>query len=255
MTVPAFAQQTSAPIDPSWQINVVQQLQRFKRFPAEAASHREQGVVRLSFSLDRNGHVLTHNIARSSGYPDLDNEAVAMIMWAEPFPPFPASMPQASIDLVVPIVFKPEMPPGTTTGKQAAQQDEAEAQRAKAERTAVLQRDSGSIIGLVVVGTAIGFWVLLIVFYTYVSIKWIRRGGAKRAVGVVLLGGLVGYIYWMALDPAGHFGISILGVILLPICALLFFNQLTRRKHLNWADYNGRTGSELDRMRRNGWNG
>ena len=59
----------------------------------------------LSFSLDRDGHVLAHSIARSSGYADLDGEVTAMIKRAEPLPPFPASMIQPRIDLTVPIRF------------------------------------------------------------------------------------------------------------------------------------------------------
>jgi TonB family protein len=55
----------------------VRQLQRFKRYPPEAQSRNEQGVVLLGFTLDRNGHVLAHNIARSSGYADLDNDDYA----------------------------------------------------------------------------------------------------------------------------------------------------------------------------------
>jgi hypothetical protein len=47
------------------------------------------------FSLDRSGHA------------DLDNEVMAMIMRAEPPPPFPESMPKARIDLTVPIRFSP----------------------------------------------------------------------------------------------------------------------------------------------------
>lgn len=92
-------------IEPSWQTGLVRQLQRFKRYPPSAQSRNEQGVVLLSFSLDRNGHVLAHSIAHSSGYADLDNEVMAMIMRAEPLPPFPASMTQPRIDLTVPIRF------------------------------------------------------------------------------------------------------------------------------------------------------
>jgi periplasmic protein TonB len=92
-------------IEPSWQTNLVRQLQRAKRYPPEAQSHSEQGIVLLSFSLDRAGHVLAHRIAKSSGYAALDNEVMAMIMRAEPLPPFPASMPQQRIDLTVPIRF------------------------------------------------------------------------------------------------------------------------------------------------------
>jgi protein TonB len=62
-------------------------------------------VVLLSFSLDRNGHVLAHHIARSSGYANLDNEVMDMIRRAEPLPAFPANMPQAQLDLTVPISF------------------------------------------------------------------------------------------------------------------------------------------------------
>jgi protein TonB len=105
---PRTAQQVKggAPaIEPSWQTNLVRQLQRFKRYPASAQSRNEQGVVLLSFSLDRDGRVLAHSIARSSGYTDLDNEVMAMIMRAEPLPPFPASMTQPRIDLTVPIRF------------------------------------------------------------------------------------------------------------------------------------------------------
>lgn len=92
-------------VEPSWAANLVRHLQRYKNYPAEARSHNEQGIVLLRFSLDRSGHVLTHHIVRSSGYADLDNEVIAMITRAEPLPPFPASMPQARVELTVPIRF------------------------------------------------------------------------------------------------------------------------------------------------------
>jgi periplasmic protein TonB len=105
---PITAQQVrgGAPrIEASWQTSLVRQLQRYKRYPGEAQARNEEGVVLLSFSLDRNGHVLEHRIAKSSGFADLDSEVMAMIMRAEPLPPFPASMPQARLDLTVPIRF------------------------------------------------------------------------------------------------------------------------------------------------------
>jgi protein TonB len=92
-------------IEASWQTSLVRQLQRHKRYPAQAQSRDEEGVVLLSFSVDRTGHVLAHRIAKSSGYADLDDEVMAMIMRAEPLPPFPPSMPQARLDLTVPIRF------------------------------------------------------------------------------------------------------------------------------------------------------
>jgi TonB family protein len=101
-TMPFAAQ---AQVDPSWQNSLMQQLQRAKHYPVEAQTRTEEGVVLLKFSLDRNGHVLAHSIAQSSGYADLDNEAMGMIIRAEPLPPFPANMTQAQIDLAVPIRF------------------------------------------------------------------------------------------------------------------------------------------------------
>jgi periplasmic protein TonB len=92
-------------IEPSWQSSLVRQLQRYKRYPSEAQSRSEEGIVLLSFSLDRTGRVLAHRIVRSSGFADLDNEVMAMIMRAEPLPAFPASMPQPQLDLTVPIRF------------------------------------------------------------------------------------------------------------------------------------------------------
>jgi periplasmic protein TonB len=92
-------------IEPSWQSSLVRHLQRYKRYPSEAQARSEQGVVLLSFSIDRSGHVLARHIARSSGFADLDEEVMAMITRAEPLPAFPASMTEPRIDLTVPIRF------------------------------------------------------------------------------------------------------------------------------------------------------
>jgi protein TonB len=89
----------------SWRDQVVSQLQRAKRYPSGAQSRRDQGVVTLNFSLSRNGAVLARSIMRRSGHSDLDQEVLAMVMRAQPFPPFPSSMTQARINLTVPVRF------------------------------------------------------------------------------------------------------------------------------------------------------
>jgi protein TonB len=89
----------------SWRDQVVAQLQRAKRYPGGAESRREQGVATLTFTLGRNGAVLSRNIARSSGHPELDQEVLAMVMRAQPFPAFPASMTQPRVSLSVPVRF------------------------------------------------------------------------------------------------------------------------------------------------------
>jgi protein TonB len=89
----------------NWRDLVVARLQQSKRYPNGAASRREEGVVTLSFSVNRGGRVLSRRIARSSGYRDLDQEALAMIERAQPLPPFPPAMTQSVVHLRVPIRF------------------------------------------------------------------------------------------------------------------------------------------------------
>lgn len=89
----------------SWEASLVKHLQQFKRYPSEAQSRGDEGVVLLSFSVDRTGHVLAHQILRSSGHAELDDEVMSMIERAQPLPPFPASMPDPQLDLTVPIRF------------------------------------------------------------------------------------------------------------------------------------------------------
>lgn len=92
-------------IDPSWTTLLFKQLQRFKSYPSGPRARNEQGVVTLTFTVDRDGHVLSRQIVTSSGHPDLDAEVLTMIERAQPLPAFPASMTQAQQDFTVPIRF------------------------------------------------------------------------------------------------------------------------------------------------------
>ena len=90
---------------PTWKIQVAALLERNKRYPSSAQSRREQGVVRLFFSLDRKGQVLATRVATSSGSAVLDEEAMALVRRAQPFPPPPAELAGVHVDLTVPIRF------------------------------------------------------------------------------------------------------------------------------------------------------
>ena len=89
----------------SWRSLLLTRLQQSKRYPASAEARREQGVVSLSFTVDRSGRVLSRSIAKSSGVEALDEEVLAMVKRAEPLPAFPPAMTQQSVSLVVPIRF------------------------------------------------------------------------------------------------------------------------------------------------------
>src|SRR5262245_27025390 len=59
-----------APAIARWQQAVVARLARFQRYPAQAKG--ATGVANLSFSVDRQGHVLNSQIIKSSGSAVLD---------------------------------------------------------------------------------------------------------------------------------------------------------------------------------------
>lgn len=103
--VPARVKGGAPRIAPSWETELVRRLEQYKRYPSEAQSRGVEGIVMLNFSVDRNGRVLTHDIVRSSGHPELDKEVVSMIERAQPLPPFPPSMPEDKLNLTVPIRF------------------------------------------------------------------------------------------------------------------------------------------------------
>jgi protein TonB len=89
----------------SWRDRLVARLQRAKRYPASAEARNVQGIATLSFTVDRNGRVLSQAIVKSSGHSDLDQEVLTLLQRAQPLPPFPLSMPQSVVHLSVPIRF------------------------------------------------------------------------------------------------------------------------------------------------------
>jgi protein TonB len=84
---------------------VAAHLQRFKQYPSGARAAGEQGTSRLSFTLGRSGQVLGSRLAGSSGHPALDGETLAMVRRAQPFPPIPPELKQASMSFSIPVQF------------------------------------------------------------------------------------------------------------------------------------------------------
>lgn len=81
------------------------QLNRFKQYPRAARQARIEGVVMLHFVMDAQGRVQSFEIAKSSGRPVLDAEALALIQRAQPLPALPADFPGSTLDAIVPIEF------------------------------------------------------------------------------------------------------------------------------------------------------
>ena len=78
--------ETRAAISESYRAAVARHLAKFKRFPSHLPKNVSGGQVLVRFSLNREGRVTETAIERPSGVLILDQEALAMVRRAEPFP-------------------------------------------------------------------------------------------------------------------------------------------------------------------------
>jgi TonB family protein len=89
-----------------WRLQLVDRIDRAKTFPA--GGYCREGLVRISFLIDRSGNLLSSEIAESSSIPAFDVEALAILKRAHPFPPPPEGVGGAFVTLSVPIRFRQE---------------------------------------------------------------------------------------------------------------------------------------------------
>jgi protein TonB len=79
-------------------------LMRFHKYPS---GHTEQGVVKLAFTLGRNGQLVGGRVGGSSGVAAFDAQAMALLRQAQPFPAFPPEITYATMPITVPVAFRP----------------------------------------------------------------------------------------------------------------------------------------------------
>ncbi|MCP1763263.1 TonB family protein [Bradyrhizobium japonicum] len=77
-------------------------LMRLHSYPS--GGNGQRGLVRVSFTISRNGQVTSSRIA-SSGVAAFDAKATSMIHQASPFPPIPAEIKNGSMSFTVPVDF------------------------------------------------------------------------------------------------------------------------------------------------------
>jgi protein TonB len=88
-----------------WESALVAHIERFKRYPAEARAHGQQGLAQVAFTIDREGRVRASHILQTSGSPELDQESLAMLNRAQPMPKPPSQVQTSELSFVVPIRF------------------------------------------------------------------------------------------------------------------------------------------------------
>jgi protein TonB len=80
-------------------------IEHFKRYPAAARSRGDEGIPTVEFTIDHEGRLLSSRIDRSSGSAALDNEALAMLVRAQPMPRPPGQLSDAELTFVVAVRF------------------------------------------------------------------------------------------------------------------------------------------------------
>jgi protein TonB len=91
---------------PDYLTQVRLRLEQNKTYPRMAEMRRQEGEVMLRFTIDRDGHVLSHVIDRSSGYTVLDRETESMLARSDPLPPVPQELTGTTFEIVVPVQFE-----------------------------------------------------------------------------------------------------------------------------------------------------
>src|SRR5690349_14591527 len=88
----------------SWLSELVAHIRRFATYNSQS---NESGSVSISITIDRNGRLKSRHLVSSSGSATLDRVAMDLLDRAQPFPPFPPSMPEAQIVRTVPLHLRP----------------------------------------------------------------------------------------------------------------------------------------------------
>lgn len=94
----------TGPTPEQWQQQVLRYLDRRKQYPRDAERAGQEGVVAISFTIDTSGRVLSASVARSSGFPALDQAALDTARRSSPVPRPPASL-GGSVSLTASIRF------------------------------------------------------------------------------------------------------------------------------------------------------
>ena len=89
----------------SFQRRLIAHLARYKRYPQSARMRREEGVVRVRFTMDAQGYLLSTSIVQSSGYRALDREVEDLLRRAQPLPPLPPETGLNRFQVEMPVQF------------------------------------------------------------------------------------------------------------------------------------------------------
>ena len=88
----------------TWQKELAVHLEKYKRYPGNRPPRSVEIVVR--FVLDRTGHVVSAEVAKSSGDAAFDDAALAMMKRADPLPAPPPLVAGEGLTFSMPVIFR-----------------------------------------------------------------------------------------------------------------------------------------------------
>lgn len=89
-----------------YQDSIKQKIQEEKTYPRAALRVGYQGAARIAFKVLPSGRIENLRLVQSSGFKDLDQEALDAVKRASPFRRFPEDLKESEIEAEVDIVFK-----------------------------------------------------------------------------------------------------------------------------------------------------
>ncbi len=88
-----------------YQDSIKQKIQESKKYPLWALRSKHQGIARIAFNVLPSGIVNGLSLVQSSGFKELDEEALETVRRVSPFAPFPEILNEDKIRIEVDIVF------------------------------------------------------------------------------------------------------------------------------------------------------
>ena len=77
-------------------------LNRFKRINAVVVASRD-AIVTLTFTIDKQGRVVSYELTRPSTVQSVNDEALALFKRADPLPPIPTSLNREQWTMTIPV--------------------------------------------------------------------------------------------------------------------------------------------------------
>ena len=93
-------------LERQYEQRIRQRILQKKVYPRLAKRMRKQGVVKVAFTLSKNGALSRLRILQSSGVKSLDKAALQAVKKVGRFPAFPAGIRKHSINYIIPITYR-----------------------------------------------------------------------------------------------------------------------------------------------------